>query len=58
MTTNKPVVNLALDQALLSRIDTFWHDHRFNARAEAMRFLLEAALDRKLSPKPAKKAGN
>src|SRR5262245_32790343 len=57
MTTTKPIVNLALDASLLSRIDDFWHDQRFNARSEAMRWLLEAALDRKLSPKKATKKG-
>jgi metal-responsive CopG/Arc/MetJ family transcriptional regulator len=56
--TSKPVVNLVLDPELLSRIDEFWHDQRFNARSEAMRWLIEAALDKKLTPKPAKKAGN
>jgi metal-responsive CopG/Arc/MetJ family transcriptional regulator len=52
--TTKPIVNLALDPSLLSRIDDFWHDHRFNARSEAIRWLLEAALDKKLVPAAAK----
>jgi metal-responsive CopG/Arc/MetJ family transcriptional regulator len=47
MTTTKKVLNLALDEALLARVDDFWHEQRFNARSEAIRFLIEAGLDRK-----------
>jgi metal-responsive CopG/Arc/MetJ family transcriptional regulator len=49
--TTKPVINLVLDPDLLARIDTFWHEQRFNARSEA----IDAALTKKLAPKVAPK---
>jgi hypothetical protein len=51
----KPILNFVVDRELLGRIDGFWHDNRFPTRAEAVRWLIEAALDKKLAPKAAKK---
>ena len=55
--TTKPVINLVLDPDLLARIDTFWHEQRFNARSEAIRWLIDASLTKKLAPKVAPKKG-
>jgi metal-responsive CopG/Arc/MetJ family transcriptional regulator len=43
-------LNLSLDPKLLERIETFWHLYRFRSRTEAIRWLLEAALNKKLEP--------
>jgi Arc/MetJ-type ribon-helix-helix transcriptional regulator len=32
------------------RIDDFWHEDRFTSRSEAIRWLIQAALDKKLKP--------
>jgi metal-responsive CopG/Arc/MetJ family transcriptional regulator len=40
-----------VDRELLHRIDGFWHDNRFPTRAEAVRWLIQPALDKKLAPK-------
>ena len=53
----KPILNFVIDPDLLSRIDGFWHDNRFPTRAEAVRWLIQAALDKKLAPKAAGKKG-
>jgi metal-responsive CopG/Arc/MetJ family transcriptional regulator len=53
MSSEKPLLNFYIDQELLDRVDSFWHDQRFQSRAEAVRWLIQAALDKKL--KPAKK---
>jgi metal-responsive CopG/Arc/MetJ family transcriptional regulator len=47
----KPILNFVVDRELLDRIDEFWHDNRFPTRAEAVRWLIQAALDKKLAPK-------
>lgn len=51
MSSEKPLLNFFIDKELLDRIDTFWHKFRFKTRAEAIRWLLKAALDAKLAPK-------
>ena len=48
--TEKPIINLVVDPALLDRVDSFWHENRFVSRSEAIRWLLQAALDKKLKP--------
>ena len=53
MSSDKPLLNFYIDKELLDRVDEFWHAHRFTSRAEAVRWLMQAALDKKL--KPAKK---
>jgi hypothetical protein len=53
----KPILNFVIDPALLRRLDDFWHEHKFPARAEAVRWLIKAALHKKLAPKAAGKKG-
>ena len=56
--TEKPILNLVVDPALLARLDDFWHENRFASRSEAIRWLIQAALDKKLKPgKPAAPKG-
>jgi hypothetical protein len=51
---DKTMINIGLSPELLNRIETFRFDNRFPTRVEAMRWLLQAALDKKLKPsKPA-----
>ncbi len=50
MGTDKPLLNFVIDPELLERVDTFRFKHRFNSRAAAIKWLLEAALDAKLLP--------
>lgn len=40
---------------LFDRVDEFSREHGLASRAEAMRWLIQAALDKKLAPKAAKK---
>ena len=49
------MLNFFIDKELLDRVDDFWHEHRFATRAEAVRWLIHAALDKKLAPKAATK---
>lgn len=51
MGTEKPILNFVIDLELRDRVDDFWHEHRFKTRAEAIRWLIRAALDKKLAPK-------
>jgi metal-responsive CopG/Arc/MetJ family transcriptional regulator len=53
----KPILNFVIEPALLRRLDDFWHDNRFPTRAEAVRWLIQAGLDKKLTPKAAGKKG-
>jgi hypothetical protein len=50
MASGDKMVNIAIGKELIERIDTFRYDNRFPTRVEAMRWLLQAALDRKLKP--------
>jgi hypothetical protein len=52
---DKQMVHMLFDDALLERIDAFWHDNRFRARAEAVHWLIQAAVDKKLAPSAAAK---
>jgi metal-responsive CopG/Arc/MetJ family transcriptional regulator len=47
----KQFVNISFAAALLKRIDDFRFKHRFDNRTDAIRWLLQAALDAKLAPK-------
>ena len=47
------MVHMRLNTTLLQRLDNFRFAHRFQSRTEAARWLMLAALDKKL--KPAKK---
>jgi len=47
------MVHMRLDAALLKRLEDFRFAHRFQTRTEAVRWLIEAALDKKLAPKAA-----
>lgn len=48
--TDKPILNLVVDPALLERVDEFWHENRFVSRSEAIRWLIQTALEKKLKP--------
>jgi metal-responsive CopG/Arc/MetJ family transcriptional regulator len=56
---DKQMVNMLYDADLLKRIDDFRFQHRFESRTEAIRWLIQAALDKKLAPKeqPKEKRG-
>ena len=45
------MINIGLAADLMERIDTFRFENRFATRVEAIRWLLAAALDKKLTPK-------
>lgn len=47
---NQRYVNILFDQATLDRIDNFRFEQRFASRTEAIRWLIQAALDKKLKP--------
>lgn len=47
----KPFLSFLIDEELLDRINVFWHKHKFGTRAEAIRWLIKAALEAKLAPK-------
>jgi metal-responsive CopG/Arc/MetJ family transcriptional regulator len=57
MSSTKPILNFYIDEQLLNRIDEFWHGHKYATRAEAVRWLIQAALDKKLVPKAVGKKG-
>jgi metal-responsive CopG/Arc/MetJ family transcriptional regulator len=51
-------LNLSLPDELADEIEDFWHENRFGSRSEAIRWLIQAALDKKLKPgKPAAAKG-
>lgn len=50
MPSDKPLVHLVMDPDLIKRLDDFRFTHRFQSRAAAIKWLLEAALDRGLHP--------
>ena len=54
MLSEKPILNIALDEELLERLDDFRFENRINSRSEAIRRLLEEAL-RKYKKKQPKK---
>jgi metal-responsive CopG/Arc/MetJ family transcriptional regulator len=49
-TTEKPVLSLVMNSELLARVDAFWHENQLISRSEAIRWLIQAALDKKLKP--------
>jgi hypothetical protein len=51
------MVHMRLDAALIKRLEDFRFGNRFQTRTEAVRWLIEAALDKKLAPKAAGKKG-
>ena len=50
MADEKQPVHMLFDKALLKRLDDFRFRHRFVSRTEAVRWLVQAALDAKLAP--------
>jgi hypothetical protein len=50
--TDKPILNFAIDPALLARLDDFRYRRRFPTRAAAAKFLLDHALNQDPDPKP------
>jgi hypothetical protein len=52
--TDRQMVNMLYDPALLKRIDDFRFKHRFDTRTDAIRWLLTWALDQKPRPKGGK----
>ena len=54
MPDKKPFLSFVIDSKLLARIDEFRFQWRFQSRADAIRWLLDWALQRK--PKPPTKS--
>jgi metal-responsive CopG/Arc/MetJ family transcriptional regulator len=52
MPTEKPIINFAVDEDFLRRIDDFRFDNRINTRSEAIRRLIEEGLKVANSPTP------
>jgi len=50
MATDKPFLSFVIDPDLLRRLDDFRFKHRFQTRAAAIKWLLDAALKAKLAP--------
>lgn len=48
--SKKPLTTLLLDEELLKKIEDFRYKNRFPSRAAAMKWLMNAALDKKLRP--------
>ena len=44
MPTEKPIINFAVDDDFLKRIDDYRFDNRINTRSEAIRRLIEESL--------------
>ena len=51
MSTDKPLLNFVIEPELLKRLDDYRFKHRFDSRAAAIKWLLDAALKAKLAPK-------
>ena len=49
---DKTFLNIKVPEELIKRIDDYRFENRFNSKAEAVRFLLDWALDQ--NPKPDK----
>jgi metal-responsive CopG/Arc/MetJ family transcriptional regulator len=52
MGSQKPFLHFVVPEDLLKKVDEFRFRHRFQSRAAAIKWLLEAALKAKLAPKP------
>jgi hypothetical protein len=50
MADGDKMINIGIAPELLERIDTFRFENRFATRVEAIRWLIQAALDKKLRP--------
>jgi hypothetical protein len=48
--TDAKLVNTLIERDLLKRVDDFRFEHRFPSRADAMRWLMDAALKAGLKP--------
>jgi metal-responsive CopG/Arc/MetJ family transcriptional regulator len=46
MPTEKPIINFAVDEEFFRRIDDYRFENRINTRSEAIRRLIEEALER------------
>jgi len=46
MPTKKDILNFAVDSKLMKRLDDFRFDNRINTRSEAIRRLLDEALEK------------
>jgi metal-responsive CopG/Arc/MetJ family transcriptional regulator len=46
MTTKKEILNFAVDEVLMKRLDDYRFENRINTRSEALRRLLDEALKR------------
>jgi Arc/MetJ-type ribon-helix-helix transcriptional regulator len=53
MADGDKMVNIAVSPELLEQIETFRFENRFAKRVEAIRWLIQAALDRDLRPNKA-----
>jgi hypothetical protein len=51
MGTEKPFLHFNVGAELLKKLDDFRFKHRFDSRAAAIKWLLDAALKAKLAPK-------
>jgi metal-responsive CopG/Arc/MetJ family transcriptional regulator len=49
------LIYILFDPALLKRVGDFCFENRIESRSEAVRWLMKAALDQKLTPKTAEK---
>ncbi|MFU8858453.1 MAG: hypothetical protein ACNA8S_15790 [Deferrisomatales bacterium] len=49
--SEKPFLHFVIDRDLLGRVDDFRFENRFESRAAAVKWLLEAALEAGLAPK-------
>jgi metal-responsive CopG/Arc/MetJ family transcriptional regulator len=52
------MIHMRLDRDLLKRIDDYRFKYRFESRSDAFRWLMQAALDHKLSPQGRKRGGD
>jgi metal-responsive CopG/Arc/MetJ family transcriptional regulator len=53
--SDKQLIHMLMDEPLLKRLDNFRIKYRLDSRSEAARWLMKAALDKDLAPKPAAK---
>ncbi|NLK36657.1 MAG: hypothetical protein GX299_01035 [Epulopiscium sp.] len=51
MKNEKRALNFFVEKSLLKKIDDFRFENRFQSRAAAIKFLIEAALEKGLRPK-------
>jgi hypothetical protein len=51
MGSEKPFLHFIVEPELLKKLDDFHHKHKFQSRAAAIKWMLEAALKARLAPK-------